>query len=980
MLRVALVSDAFLPIIDGVCRVVYEYANALGTRGHTCYVIAPLNDAGFRGRFPFEIIDFQGVTIPGNARYLTGVASLDKHYMTRISTVALDVIHAHSPGPAAFEAIRLANKLKVPLIGTFHTKFFDDFYSVTKSEGLATLGVKYVADFYDRCDEVWAVSNFAADALREYGYKGRIEIVQNGVDINPQPRLEEQTGQLARTAFALTNQPILLFVGQMHWKKNIRCIIEAAGLLYRSGWEFQLVFAGQGPDFEAIKALALEQLPENYLCFTGHIAEDALLRSLYQAATLFVFPSQYDTAGLVVREAAIAGTPSVVLRNSAPAEVVQDGINGLICENSPRSLADTIAHALNNPTHIARMGEQAKRNIPVSWQDVMDEVIDRYQHIVDRAHGSLKRKRGIFRKELTAIDQSLEKRTVDLLWRFLKQDTQNIYAYEYSPRKMQHHIEESTPLPRCTPEEQGIRSTSILQLYRAMDADTGAKTHALLVLRNGRIIAEGAWAPYDHGLVHQLYSMSKSITATAIGMLVDEGKLSLDERLVDIFEDKIIDKQTHPMRDCTVWNLLTMSTGVRFNEIGSALGEDWEQEFLNSGVRFEPGTQFLYNSMNSYMLSAIVRRKAGCSMMQYLRPRLFEPLQIANASWEVCPRGIEKGGWGLSLTLEDVAKIGLLYLQEGRYLVNGEWKQLISSHWVAEATRPQIETPNGECQDGYGYQIWIGAAKGSYLFNGAFGQYMLALPYANTLFVVFSGCSRLFAQGDLMKYAQDCLQDASPTPLPENPRTQRVLQNTLGLLSTLPRQRHSLQNHLPLSFPQLMDQLNGVSCLFQENAAGLYPVVLQTVHNNFSSGIRRVSFQTEDAHLLVSIEEGDTTHALQCGEGFFCNTLSIRKETHRVSVGVNCGMQPSGDLTLQLFIYFLETPCTRVLTFSFREEGVTLLCDEDPTPNDAGTMLMELAGITQMELLRGIMPVLKRASLQSRMRAYTTATLSGSYE
>lgn len=980
MLKVALVSDAFLPIIDGVCRVVYEYANALGTRGHECYVIAPLNDSGYRAQYPFEIIDFQGVTLPGNARYLTGVASLDKHYMTRISTVELDVIHAHSPGPAALEAIRLSSKLKVPLIGTFHSKLYDDFYSVTRSEGLATLGVKYVVDFYDRCDEVWAVSNFAADVLREYGYKGRIEIVQNGINFNLPQAPREQAATEARAAFSLPTLPILLYVGQMHWKKNIRCILEAAGLLYRSGWEFCLVLAGQGPDFDEIRAFALEQLPKDYVCFTGHITDDMLLHSLYHTADLFVFPSDYDTAGLVVREAAIAGTPSVVLRNSAPAEVIRDGQNGLTCENNPRSLADTVAHALNDPERLALMGKNAKQDIPVSWDTVMDEVIDRYQHVVDRAHGVLKRKRGIFRKELTAIDQTLEKRTMDLLWRFLKQDAQHMYAYEYSPCKTQHTLAESTPLPRSAPEEQGIASARVLELYRAMDADADTKVHTLLVLRNGHVIAEGAWAPYDCGLAHQLYSMSKSVTATAIGMLVDEGKLALEERLVDIFEDKIADKETHPMRACTVFHLLTMSTGVRFNEIGSALGRDWEQEFLDSGVQFEAGTQFFYNSMNTYMLSAIVRRRAGCSMMQYLRPRLFEPLQIANASWEVCPLGTEKGGWGLSLLMEDVAKIGLLYLQKGKYLVHGEWKQLISSQWISEATRKQIETPQGECKDGYGYQIWMGSASGSYLFNGAFGQYMLALPEANTLFVMFSGCSRLFADGDLMRYALDCLNNAAPQALMENPRGQRVLQNTLSMLSTLPRQRRLLQDHLPLSFQQLIEQLNGVSCIFKENTAGLLPIVLQTVQNNFSTGIRRISFKTEDKCLLVSIAEGETTHELQTGEGFFCGTLTIRDETYKVSVGANCGMQPSGDLTLQLFIYFIETPCVRVLTFEFREDGVTLCCDEDPTVNATSAMLMDLAGLTQTELFRGILSMFKRASMQNRMRSYTTATLTGLYE
>lgn len=990
MLRVALTNDAFIPIVDGVGRVVYEYASALGSRGHECYVVAPMSDAGYRAKYPFEIVDFQSIVVPG-MRVRTGVASLDKHYMDRISTVQLDLVHAHSPGPAGMEAVRLASRQKVPLVGTFHSKFYDDFLRVTHSDSLATLGVKYVVDFFDRCDEVWTVSEFAAETLREYGYRGRLEIVQNGVNTDFPDLSREAGARLARQKYGLSDRvPVLLYVGQIDWKKNLRTIIEAAGLLYSAGWEFQLVFAGRGQDEEAAAELCQKYMPEDRFLFTGHITDTRMLGSLYYAADLFVFPSEYDTAGLVVREAALARTPSVVLRGSAPAEVVCDGENGFICENTPRSLCDTIAHALSDPARLEKLGSHARDTIPVSWETIMDDVIERYQGILERA-AQLKRKRGLFRKELTAIDQTLEKRAMDMAWRFLKQDMQHIYAYDYYPQKAPAAPAASAALaapgipaaaavlPRSTPERQGMHSAALLELYRLVDADEEARVQAMLVLRNAHVIAEGIWAPYERELPHQLYSMSKSVVSTAIGMLVDEGKLRLDERLMDLFRDKVDDPKTHPLRECSVWNLLTMSSGARFDEIGSALGVDWEQEFLDDGVRFEPGAQFHYNSMNTYMLSAIVRRKTGGSLMDYLRPRLFEPLGIKNAAWEVCPLGIEKGGWGLSLVLEDVAKIGLLYLQKGEYEVNGEMRRLVSREWIEEATRPQIETPNGECKDGYGYQIWMAPLPGSYLFNGAFGQYMMAIPSANMAVVIFSGSSRLFAQGELMRYVAASIVDAAAGPLPENDRAHRVLESALSMLSVRQRQHNMAMPMMAAPMRLLLEQLNGVSCDFDRNTSGIFPVVLQTVHNNYSPGIDSIAFKAgTDNNLYITIHEGETSNTLEFRQNAFCpGTALMRQETHAIRVGGQAGMLNSGDVVLQLFVYFVETPCTRILTAQFHDGEITLICDEDPSIRNAAAMLMELADVTQTEFLRSIMPLLKRERLQSRIRSYTTATIKG---
>jgi len=381
-MRIAQCSDSFLPVVDGVSRVVYQYAQALSLSGHECYVITPLQNSGYRGHHPFEIVDYLSLKIASVPQYPTGIATLDSHYMEHVSYLEPELIHVHAPGLSGLEGLRLAEKLNVPTIGTFHSKYYDDFLRVTHSDILATLGSLYVADFYKRCDEVWTVSEDAVETLHSYGYKDEIAIVQNGTDIRtPSPKFEKA----ARHNFNLGKEPILLYVGQIDYKKNLRRILEAAALLKSHGRSFQLVFVGQGQDREKLEEYAIELGLENVL-FTGQIGEQELLDGLYMAASLFVFPSLYDTYGLVVREAAVMGTPSVVVQNTAPAEVITDGVNGLVCHDNAESLCEVIERYLFEISKAERAAirKRAQKSLPMPWEKVMSEVEERYQALIAR--------------------------------------------------------------------------------------------------------------------------------------------------------------------------------------------------------------------------------------------------------------------------------------------------------------------------------------------------------------------------------------------------------------------------------------------------------------------------------------------------------------------------------------------------------------------------------------------------------------------
>ncbi|MCR4856029.1 MAG: glycosyltransferase [Erysipelotrichaceae bacterium] len=379
-------SDSFLPIIDGVGRVVYNYCDTIARKGHECTAVVPLDKFGYRGRFPFEIIDYYSHSIPIMSKYDAGLPFVDVHYNARLKMTDFDIVHVHTPFIAGTEGIKYAREHKIPLVGTFHSKYYDDFLQITGSRYIAGLGTDIIVKFYEQCDEVWAVSESSAKTLNEYGYKGKVEVMPNGMMIK---ELDPSWRQLAKDHFGIDDDPCLLFVGQMNWKKNIQKILEAASLLKKEGISFNLILAGKGPHEEEIKAKIRELGIEEDSYIVGHVLREDLLMGLYMLADLFVFPSIYDNGPMVVREAANAGTPSIVVGGSSAAEGIDDGVNGFYCEDDAQSICDVIRKAFEDREKTAMIGAQAKDTIPVSWDDLIDSVIDRYQYLIDKRKGLL---------------------------------------------------------------------------------------------------------------------------------------------------------------------------------------------------------------------------------------------------------------------------------------------------------------------------------------------------------------------------------------------------------------------------------------------------------------------------------------------------------------------------------------------------------------------------------------------------------------
>jgi CubicO group peptidase (beta-lactamase class C family) len=290
-------------------------------------------------------------------------------------------------------------------------------------------------------------------------------------------------------------------------------------------------------------------------------------------------------------------------------------------------------------------------------------------------------------------------------------------------------------LPRSSPEQQGISSAEILAFLEAADKNIDS-LHSIMILRHGQVVAEGWWSPYNPQSPHSLFSLSKSFTSTAVGLAIAEGKLRLDDEVLKFFPDDAPAEPSNNLKAMRVSDLLRMSTGQQ-TEPARRADQPWTKTFLAHPVPFKPGTHFLYNTSATYMASAMVQKATGMTVLDFLKPRLFEPLGIEHPTWEASPQGITAGGYGLSIRTEDIAKFGQLYLQKGKW----QGKQLVPEAWVEAATARQTSNgsnPKSDWDQGYGYQFWR-CRHGAYRGDGAFGQYCIVLPEQDAVIAITSG-------------------------------------------------------------------------------------------------------------------------------------------------------------------------------------------------------------------------------------------------
>ena len=506
---------------------------------------------------------------------------------------------------------------------------------------------------------------------------------------------------------------------------------------------------------------------------------------------------------------------------------------------------------------------------------------------------------------------------------------------------------------RATPESQGISSDLFAALLRELDASKDTEMHHFMALRHGKVICECNFAPYPKGMWHITHSMCKSITGMAIGMLIEEEKLKLDENIYDIFPDHInaFSKIFRPV--ITVENLLTMTSSVTFNESGIVSGNDWLGSFLNASVNGKPGTEFQYNSLNTYVLSAIVTKRTGETLTEYLTPRLFGPLGITKYYWETCPKGITKGGWGLFLCAEDMAKLGQLYLQRGKW--NGQ--QLVSEYWIEISTARHLKTQNDTY--GYGYQLWMEQRPGSFEYNGMLGQNVIIYPDMDMVLVTNAGNKEMF---------QDCIMlniirkyfpvNYHPADvLPESPLSYGLLKRLCGELengennnrsaslrggrkrNAVFRRKNKKYSYrisatvgLPSDHHSFMRAVNGRTYVMEQQNIGIAPLFVQVFHNNMTDGISEISFTYDAGNFYVSFTEGEVIHKLPVGFGRAADgCVDLHGEHYLVATLGEFARDENDIPVLKLEITFIEECVKRKVHIFFHEDnGIEIRWNETP--------------------------------------------------
>jgi glycosyltransferase involved in cell wall biosynthesis len=379
-------SDAFLPVMDGVSITVYNYALWLNKKIGPSYVVThgfPKYDE----QDDVPVLRYISIPVPGKPPYRLGLPHIGLSVQQQLRKLDFDLLHAHSPFTLGRLALRMARRRDIPVVATFHSKFRDDFETHIPFPSVIDWGINWIVDFFDKADEVWVPNGMTGETLKAYGYRGKYEIVQNGIDLN---------GSAAGDSLRKDGQNLLgvgeedfvfLFVGQHSLVKNVEFLIQSLGRLKSLGKLFKMVFVGEGYARRKMETMVEKLGLADNTCFTGVVRDRDRLMAYYARADLFLFPSLYDNAPLTVREAASFQVAAVLLENSNAAENMKDGVNGFLAENSVDAYAEKLSFLMENPRIVRKVGKKAKKTLSRSWEEIVDEVKDRYISLINRRKG-----------------------------------------------------------------------------------------------------------------------------------------------------------------------------------------------------------------------------------------------------------------------------------------------------------------------------------------------------------------------------------------------------------------------------------------------------------------------------------------------------------------------------------------------------------------------------------------------------------------
>ena len=542
------------------------------------------------------------------------------------------------------------------------------------------------------------------------------------------------------------------------------------------------------------------------------------------------------------------------------------------------------------------------------------------------------------------------KRTLELSTGLFFTGRRNPSVIPYYPQKTEISGYEAEYFKRTDPERKGVSSGRLIAMLKALEKDKRVNVHSLLCLRGGEVICSCAHPGYDINVWHLSHSMSKTVTGMAIGMLVDDGMLSLDDYLVDLLPE--FRYRDDKIAKITVKHLLTMTSGVRFSEAGSVTEAKWTETYFDSSCAFVPGTNFAYNSMNSYILARIAVKITGKSLTEFLDERLFGPLHITNRFWEKSREGIEKGGWGLYLSSESWAKLGYMMLQGGVF----EGNRILSERWVNESHQRHAKAPEGIGHFDYGYHMWSSRDDDGYLFNGMLGQNVWICPRNDIVLVMTSGNNELFQNSPARAIAEEYLAVDLANDLSSgfegDVRELRYAEMHFF------EGRHKIRPYAPQkglahrlglkridAYPPEWNEIVG-KYHFAKNNVSIMPLVVRLMQNNLHGSLEGVEFYSVDGALFFAYTEGGTSYCLEVGFSSFKEAvIDFHGEKYIARVMGEAMEDEDRNMLYKLEIIFPELPNSRMMKFSYTDDGRLIArFSEMPSEKIAEVFLKEMNG------------------------------------
>lgn len=494
--------------------------------------------------------------------------------------------------------------------------------------------------------------------------------------------------------------------------------------------------------------------------------------------------------------------------------------------------------------------------------------------------------------------------------------------------------------PTARPKRAGVDGERLLAFARYVSESRESNVHAVTVLSHGKCVFTAAKAGYSADMPHAAFSLSKTVTAFAVGMLIDDKKLSVNDSVLSFFPEFKGKRISAKFKTLTLHHLLSMSVSLPFNEIGVAISDTYTKDFFESGLRGKPGEEFAYNSMCSYILAVIVTRVAGRSLSEFLDERLFAPMDIHNYFWEKSKEGVEKGGWGLYLSVKAMAKLGMLFLSRGIW----KGKRLISEKWLSCMTERHTAVPDTVGCFDYGYHLWRHKENGGFLFNGMLGQNVWVYPEKELVVAITAGDSCLFQDAFSLTCAMRELSDMTPRDTRHARRERRQIARHFGEKASLIPPYISFENREAREklFPDLTGRF-----LLHENNSGVLPFMTRIIQNSPTKGISAITLSpcpTGDG-ILFSFTEGKQTYHVAAGNcRFVYGILHIHGEKYRVAAAYACGLTEEREPYLRLELRFPALANSRLLLIRLHHGVPTVTLTEMPGAQIVESLLKSSVG------------------------------------